>query len=689
MSLILYKRRTIVLKFPERRNKVMSRTIKTFPHFEINVKATDNYKPRYDEILPLHRPIFCMRAARGPVNVPVWCPQFIDAKAIYGDETFDEYGQYFSREAMYVKRLMTRQGCFIVRLADDKAAFASAVIEAHIQLDANITQYELDLFGNRVLDGYGNPIPRIDGSNNIVTSTGMKVKYTSRALTAGEDFDSLKERTIRVNNKDVLVVPICCFKAENPSSLYNNCGFKLFFDNNDNDANLVFDLKTLFYTFMPVEKPYRSDTVQPIYNFYSYTNTTFTLKPNQVNASVDKRVSAEDVLVKEYTDTDDTNLLPYKIHFYNTYIAKVCKLIQKYEAANNMDLSDSEWMANILSLRDREDRPYVNVELVTSDNDAIIFDENYIIYLTGGSDGDISDEVIEDLTRQYLALKIYPELNDQARYPITHVYDTGVSLLTKYALIDFLSVRDDVKVSLSTQDANRKLNTKAEDQSCGSALRARCLLQPESLIMGTGCCRAEIMQQAGYLVESNYKGIVPMTYELLDKRSEWQSTQSMRGNFKGLPNSNINYIKGFWSPCTDDHKQRSWDSGLNYAQFYDMHRLHWMDVRTVYDYETSVLSDTTFTDCVVYAKHIIRRSHATHSGLTLPAAELHRLIEKDINDKMYAMCGNMYPASAKAYQTEEEMRLGYITHVILNITGYGSNRVMIVDVVCNRENYSA
>lgn len=97
------------------------------------------------------------------------------------------------------------------------------------------------------------------------------------------------------------------------------------------------------------------------------------------------------------------------------------------------------------------------------------------------------------------------------RYPLTHIYDVGYDLDTKYAILKFLAVRDNCKAIMATQDITKDLNTMEEDQSAGSAIRGRALLQPESTFFGTGCCRAEIFQQAGYLNDTSYKGIVPTT----------------------------------------------------------------------------------------------------------------------------------------------------------------------------------
>ena len=46
----------------------MATTIKPFPHYQINVKDNSIYNVEYTTILPVHRPIWILRAQEGPVG---------------------------------------------------------------------------------------------------------------------------------------------------------------------------------------------------------------------------------------------------------------------------------------------------------------------------------------------------------------------------------------------------------------------------------------------------------------------------------------------------------------------------------------------------------------------------------------------------------------------------------------------
>ena len=327
---------------------------------------------------------------------------------------------------------------------------------------------------------------------------------------------------------------------------------------------------------------------------------------------------------------------------------------------------------------------------MSEDSDAVDLNESRILYLTGGADGNIDDDTIETLTRQYLKDLVYPELLDQPRYPFTHIVDTGVSIDTKYAFINFLGVHDAFKLILSTQNANLgRFNTKAEDLSTGSALYAKCLLQPESIVKGTEVCRAEIYQQAGYLAAGLYKGIVPSTYDIMGKKSLYASTQRITGMPAGLPSSEIDVFKQWnWTPCDADLKQKSWDSGLNYFQHFDMTGIHWPAMRTVYRYDTSVLSSAAFTDAVVYTKHIARYNWSKYAGIELEFSAFKNRATSDLTADLAYMLNGTYGSSVEFTQSEEEAKIGYISHAIITLVGHPQQRVWKIDIECNRSGYS-
>ena len=164
------------------------------------------YTPIARETLPLFRPIFFMRAQQGPVGVPTWVYTSNEATDIFGEGTFDSTTKYFSREALYLNGIFTRQGAFIVRLADEEtASYGSMVLELTVK-KALVTQYEVDANGQFVYeldedgnvvyneDGTKKKVPVTNGEGAEVTEDGYELKWTSRPLDVanGETLANLK-----------------------------------------------------------------------------------------------------------------------------------------------------------------------------------------------------------------------------------------------------------------------------------------------------------------------------------------------------------------------------------------------------------------------------------------------------------------------------------------------------------------
>lgn len=663
-----------------KKDKNMS-TNQTFPHPIINVIDYSNYEPEYVETLPLLRPIFFMRAQRGKIGVPVYCYGYNDAVAKFGAGTFDRATKYFSREALYLDKLFTRQGGFVVRLAPEDASYASAVLSCSVK-KVDVVQYKMDANGQYILAPDGSRIPyKENGADK--TEPGVELKWTLRALEDGETISNLKPQTIGEGDEQYTVYPVLAVRANSSGSFGNDTGFKFYTDIDNVDTILANQVGSLPYVFGPVQKTYGQDTVSPIKSVAFNNNyETFVCKPNVVDDRVARQVSFDDVINNYYGD-----VLPWEMHMYSENIEELGKMVMEVEP--NDDTLTDPFLVNLVGTENIDGEQMTHV-VFSEDDDAIMLNSQRILYLQDGSDGDISDASIEELTRQYLLDDIYPEIFDVPRYPFTHIFDTGVSLDTKEAFIQFLGKHDSFKLVLSTQDANMgRYNTKAEDLSMGSALHSACLLQPECAIKGTEVCRAEIYQEAGKLVDDLYQGIVPFTLDAMLKKSQVLSVPYINGSIGGLPASEITIFKEYnWVACDPSHKQLSWNNGLNYAQHFSMNQIHWPDMRTVYRYDTSVLTDGLYTDTIVFIKHAVRRCWARFAGTTMTFEQLAGLAQQNIMDTLRSIIGTKYTYSVRVEQSAEEAKIGYISHVYITLYGNPTQRIWEVDIECKRTGFN-
>ena len=143
-------------------------SINGYPHVEMHVRDDSIYIPSVTEILPLNKPLYMMRAARGPIGVPVWCPTYTDAVRVFGADTFNKRSKYFSENAYYLLKTFPFNGAFIMRVASEEAKNARISIEVGLSKAtdsetglpiAEVPQWTRDTNGNFELELSGAKIP--------------------------------------------------------------------------------------------------------------------------------------------------------------------------------------------------------------------------------------------------------------------------------------------------------------------------------------------------------------------------------------------------------------------------------------------------------------------------------------------------------------------------------------------------
>jgi len=360
------------------------------------------------------------------------------------------------------------------------------------------------------------------------------------------------------------------------------------------------------------------------------------------------------------------------------------------------------------------------------DEDNIIpLNVDYHIYMTGGNDGTQVkvgestktvhnlDQLIQYRFNQLLRKKMPADgsIIDKFRYPITHIPDVGWSMSTKLNMIDFLNIRDDVAISLSTQELIRDIddarcdfdgdgvdlsitqNMQSDDEANGEVLRYYALLQKECLLYGTECCRAAIYTQSGKPRDTAMNRIVPFTYWDAHVHSRFCKFSFLSKEEPcGKPYSendlfDINTVT--WFNFDPDGQNRVWEHGMNYCQFMSRTGIGYPALRSVYQAETSVLVDQWFVDAVVYTKHEIRQTWARFTGRHDKSAVLQSAIRSDLTARLVRMLNGHYSAAVAVYQTEEERKLGYVQHIKVRLEAPAMHRVEVVDIECHREGYEA
>jgi hypothetical protein len=219
------------------------------------------------------------------------------------------------------------------------------------------------------------------------------------------------------------------------------------------------------------------------------------------------------------------------------------------------------------------------------------------IFAAGGSDGTISNAVLGDLVKNYMLGYLDPnsELQELALNIESIIYDTGFPLQTKYALANIIGLRKDTFVVLGTYDVDGPVMTQSEEHSVAVALRTRLQMFPESDYFGTPVMRGMIVGRSGTLRNSQYKGRLPLTFEVGIKAARYMGAGDGRWkngrNFDGAPGSvveNMTDISITWVPTTVRNK--NWSVGLNWVQAFDRRSFFFPALKTVYNDDMSVLN---------------------------------------------------------------------------------------------------
>lgn len=157
-----------------------------------------------------------------------------------------------------------------------------------------------------------------------------------------------------------------------------------------------------------------SNIATVVRDIWGSDSTELVMKANQVDTRTDRRISWDDLIKKNFTDTSDASpLLPYDVILYPESFKAIGNLILAVETTD-VDLTNP-WMVDILSAKNLEGYPYAHAQADTASAGAIMMNENYIIYLSGGSDGDTSRATHQLLLQQYLNLE---SARDSGRYAV-------------------------------------------------------------------------------------------------------------------------------------------------------------------------------------------------------------------------------------------------------------------------------
>lgn len=582
-----------------------------------------------------HTPLLRLFTETGPTETTYVGDTDDGFAGIFGQSSLDPRSKFFNQQSLLALNLLGQgNGFYVKRLRPEDARNPSRIIVA------------LDMVRNMVpqtitrLSGFNYPNLVNDIQSGPVAAEGELVEgWKVRVVLIPDNISEVGTQRVLpgsmvsdIDGSQSLLYPLFELPASFFGALGNNLGLRIWATNSIDpdgyDAATTGDFDTRLYRVQFVEQDQGLSTpfVIKTKDDDDYVNVSF--DEGVYSTLYDRDLGIEEVLVQSYEDDGiESGLTPLfspfsQIFTYKDNINTVRELIWDSEKLVNPAFEDLVGQIDFLTFTGLDGDPYKSVLMEGTLEGGVVFGKNSTVYATGGSDG------TTDITN-YVALVDqqnvnFGELDDQyenvALYQFGFLYDTGLPMASKYKMMQTLSKRKDLMCMFTTY-VEGEVNglTASEEASRAQALITRLKAFPESILFGTGVCRAMIVLQSGKLLGSSYSKRIP---QLFDVAMMWAKYAGAGNGIlrPGLemdvsPNNEVTFVKGLNVPFFNARTSSNlWTNGTTYSTTYDNRRQYYPCLRSVYQDDTSVLlSPVTVNICCVIMR-MIHKVHAKFSG---------------------------------------------------------------------------
>lgn len=515
--------------------------------------------------------------------------------------------------------------------------------------------------------------------------------------------------TVTTGTPGTYVIPIMAFEAEDPGRYGNQYGFNLSTDMDSLDLSDLLLLKNVLYTLGIQYQKSTSNTVNDIRTKYGNHFFNFAMDDMMIDPSINSTIGLEVTMDRywgaEYPCPIQPTLFGDNVQYLQNILKSVAHDVGSTVSENI--LIERPYSVDLFGLTTKylngtsEDTLNLGTELGISVIDATGtigggLESGSIIMLEDGSDGDTNiggapldgNTYIEGLVQATWngndPLSMYnPEVVDNARYPFNMIIDTGYRLQTKLSIISMLAVRDDIKPVLTTWSGVDLdiANTVAGSSTLYQGVRS----YPESLIYGTSSFQACIFGQ--YSPASNkemYRKDLPATFWYADKMARMHNLTYIKDNPEGTTarvESQLNYP---WAPYLDTSKKNLWDSAVNYAQYYSRTGLHFPSLRSVYEHESSLFTNDSFVNMVLYVKQLLPEVWANHVGRTDFNEVVYTEVLAELDAKLDHLLSGKANFTTRMYQTASEKKAGFEHHIAIELFDDLGQRIWHYDIIGKR-----
>lgn len=658
--------------------------------------------------VPQHLPKFYLWAEKGPVlgrdGLPV--RSLVDGGsliAMYGDATVDPTSPYYTHATKFATTILGQGNTIMVQkiIPEDNDSIANVTIYLDVLKD-KVKNYKRHADGSIAYDDNGNPI---EDDNSPID--GYRVKLFAVVDPTEKPDAQLGYKTVQTghmedsNGKKSTMYPITEFKAKYQGNFYNNIGFAIeLADKDDVTIDLLSKIKALPFKFSMYERKNGIPVVKK--DLYGGTSEEFTFRKGVNNPTTNMSMELNSVIQNWFNTTNiDLPLvypdveLPYV--YYNNidllagqlletekpYINKDINTVdgitvntnQWFDFLENAEDSDQKYLLNMFTAFSSKRVKYFSVvydtsAVTTSANESeIYFSHNMPFFMKGGKDGTLSDENFEKLIQNEMDkyLDKNSEVMDLAVNVESIFYDSGYSIDTKKKLVNFITVRKDTFLVLSTREdkLGDKFNDLITERAIAVNLKARLQLAPESTFFGTPVARAIVVAGNGIDPNDTSGRRWPLTLHVAIKAArmmgagdgKWKKEYIFDRGETNIIDTLIDIQPAF---VPQGVKPALWSAGLIWPERYDLERYYIPAMQTVYENDTSVLNSFFTAMAITYITKVAAESHRKFTGVSSwTPDQLIAEVESFMNSKLKDAFAGIVTVIPKAMITNFDKQAGY------------------------------
>jgi len=673
--------------------------------------------------IPQHLPKAFFYAKKGTTlpTLSIGAPMLLQ----YGSESFDKNYKWYNHSTRMIAAIAGAANVQMLQrvVPDDANPEANVIVYADIIAD-DIPNYLRNSDGSLVVDG-GTGNYKVNSTTPTIP--GVRIKYIKEYSTTGNGGATITSKNgtmVDGNSNPSTMYPILELTAKYRGEYYNNLGFSITsLSNEDLDTRITESTKALPYKFSIVSRADRNSKYSVMSSLYGEPAVQFSFKDKAINPVTEARFDLETVFAQNwYNETD--RLLPLKyndfegIKVYRDGLDTVLDMImtnEKSHITSNVttweDGNDSSTLAwfdystddqtildeethltNLFTGKSSRGVNYMTVVMdettptLTSTQKEVSLTSTTPIFLDGGSDGTLSAANFETLVVREMQKYLDSESTviDNAINVESVMYDSGYSLDTKKELCNFIALRKDTAVVLSTHEDNlgETASSLSDQRAVAVALKTRLKLTPESEYFGTPVTRGMIVSGTGLMTDNSTRDRIPMVYSLAIKSAQFMGAGN--GNWNGVyafdraPGNIITELKDVEpSFIPAGIKPTLWNDGIVWPQPFDRTQYHFPATQTVYDDDTSVLNSWPTVVAAITLTKVADNAWRTYTGVTdLSEAELADAIVGYVNTNIQGAFDGRITVIPEVQFTAADKQRGYSWKLINKMYANNAKTVM-------------